>query len=211
MVCVTASVAGSIRVTVAPTVLATQIAPAPLVMLPGPPPTIIRSTSAPEPGSTRDTFPWPGSATQTEPLPPLTALGAPVSLVACTSWSEAVFTATRPLAPARVAWPAAGPRNPMRRPATRIPAPAAARAATRARRGRDPAAPPTRAGLHRAGLRRAGAGGGGSQGGFGRARSTGGGAPGPGRAGGRVLAQDRALEPLQGGAWFQAELADHQL
>ena len=103
IVCVTASVAGSIRVTVAPTVLATQIAPAPLVMLPGPPPTRIRSTSAPEPGSTRDTFPPPGSATQTEPLPPLTAPGAPASLVACTSWSEAVFTATRPLAPARVA------------------------------------------------------------------------------------------------------------
>ncbi len=77
MVCVTLSVAGSIRATVAPTVLAVQIAPPPLTMLPGSPPTRIRSTAAPEPGSMRATAPPSGSVAQTELAPLLTASGAP--------------------------------------------------------------------------------------------------------------------------------------
>jgi hypothetical protein len=85
IVCVTPSVVGSIRATVAPTVLATQIAPPPLTTLPGSPPRSIRSTTASGPGWMRETAPAPGSAAQTEPAPPLNASGALVSGVAATS------------------------------------------------------------------------------------------------------------------------------
>ena len=83
----------------------------------------------------------------------------------------------------------------MRRLAARTPAPAAAMAASRVRRVRGRAAAAR-------GARAGGPGGG-------RIAGRAGGRP--GRVEGRILAQDRALEPLQGGPGFQAELADHHL
>ena len=53
--------------------------PPPLAMLPGSPPTGIRSTTAPDAGSIRETAPSLGSATHTEPAPVVTAPGAPAS------------------------------------------------------------------------------------------------------------------------------------
>jgi DNA-binding beta-propeller fold protein YncE len=69
IVCVTLSVIGSIRTTVAPTVLAAQIAPPPVTMLPGSPPTRTWSITAPVTGSIRVITPAPGSAAHTEPAP----------------------------------------------------------------------------------------------------------------------------------------------
>ena len=77
IVCVTVSLAGSIRLTVAPTAPATQIEPAPLTMLAGSPPTGMRSTTAPPAGSMRRTAPSPALAAHNEPAPVASAVGAP--------------------------------------------------------------------------------------------------------------------------------------
>jgi hypothetical protein len=106
IVCVTPSVAGSILVMVAPTVLAAQIAPPPLTTLPGAPLTKILSTATADRGWMRETNPAPGSAAQTEPAPLLTASGAPLSCVAAASLPDPVLTATTPFMPASPAGPA---------------------------------------------------------------------------------------------------------
>ena len=105
IVWVTLSVAGSILVTAAPVVsvvLATQIAPPPLAMAPGSPPTGTRATSVPVLGSMRDTWPAAGSATHTEPSAALTAPGGAGSRVTATSRPEAVLTAASSFAPENI-------------------------------------------------------------------------------------------------------------
>src|SRR6476661_11138140 len=92
------SVSGSIRVSVAPTVLATQIEPAPLTTLPGSPSNGIRSTASVDRGSIRDTAPDPGTAAQTEPEPLPTAATAPATRIAPTTLPDCVLMATRPFA-----------------------------------------------------------------------------------------------------------------
>ncbi len=86
----------------ASTLLATQIAPPPLTMLPGSPPTGIRSTRSPVVALICETFCPSGSATHTEPYPVVTAPGAPFSTVALVTPPEDVSTETILLAPPRM-------------------------------------------------------------------------------------------------------------